>query len=103
MGENRWSLRDLYRTLETPGKNSLRDAQDALDIAVRAAYGMQAKADPLAHLLELNLQLASREKAHMHIIGPGLPPCAKNATGFVTTDCVQPPNAGMILKSAAQS
>ena len=54
MTENQWSLRDLYRTLDLPGKNPLRDAQNALDVAVRAAYGMKAKADPLAFLLALN-------------------------------------------------
>jgi hypothetical protein len=31
MEENEWSLRDLYRTLDLPGKNPLKDAQDALD------------------------------------------------------------------------
>ena len=40
MAANGWSLRDLYRTLETPGTNRLRDAQAALDSAVRAAYAM---------------------------------------------------------------
>jgi SAM-dependent methyltransferase len=91
MTDNKWSLRDLYRTLEAPGKNSLRDAQNALDSAVREAYGMKANADPLVFLLELNRELAVRERVATPIIGPGLPPCAKNATGFVTTDCVQPP------------
>ena len=32
------SLRELYRTLELPGANRLRDAQDALDRAVGEAY-----------------------------------------------------------------
>ena len=27
MNSNDWSLRDLHRTLETPGANRLRDAQ----------------------------------------------------------------------------
>ena len=35
MDANGWSLRDLYRTLETPGDNKLRDAHAALDTAVR--------------------------------------------------------------------
>ena len=51
MAANGWSLRDLYRTLETPGANRLRDAHAALDSAVRAAYGMKATEDPLAFLL----------------------------------------------------
>jgi hypothetical protein len=41
MAENNCSLRDLYRTLDLPGKNPLRDMQDALDDAVRSAYGMK--------------------------------------------------------------
>jgi hypothetical protein len=91
MAENNWSLRDLYRTLDLPGKNPLRDAQDELDDAVRSAYGMKAKADPLAFLLELNHQLAAAEKAGTPIVGPGLPPCVKDRAEFITTDCVQPP------------
>ena len=31
MQSNGWSLRDLYRTLETPGANRLRVAHAALD------------------------------------------------------------------------
>ena len=31
MAANDWSRRDLYRTLETPGTNRLRDAQAALE------------------------------------------------------------------------
>ena len=41
MAANGWSLCDPYRTLETPGTNRLRDAQAALDSAVRAAYAMK--------------------------------------------------------------
>ena len=37
MKSNGWSLRELYRTLETPGADRLRDAHAALDAAVRAA------------------------------------------------------------------
>jgi len=47
MTENHWSLRELYRTLDVPGRNSLRTAQETLDAAVRAAYGMRVKDDPL--------------------------------------------------------
>lgn len=47
MTDNQWSLRELYRTLELPGDNLLRQAQVELDTAVRKAYGMKAKEDPL--------------------------------------------------------
>ena len=63
MADNKWSLRDLYRTLETPGLNPLRDLHDALDEAVRAAYGMKPKADVLAFLLDLNPPTRSRRKS----------------------------------------
>jgi hypothetical protein len=104
MAENNWSLRDLYRTLDLPGKNPLRDAQDELDHAVRFVYGMKNPSplplsrkgrgetgDPLAFLLDLNHQLAAAEKAATPIVGPGLPPCVQVPAEFITTDCVQPP------------
>ncbi|HBI44663.1 MAG TPA: DNA methyltransferase [Planctomycetales bacterium] len=89
MTENQWSLRDLYRTLDLPGKNPLRDAQNDLDAAVRAAYGMKAKADPLAFLLALNQDVAARESAGESVIAPGLPPCVEDAGSFVTDDCIR--------------
>ncbi len=89
MAENGWSLRDLYRTLETPGKNPLRDAHDALDSAVRAAYGMKPKEDPLAFLLALNQEVAEREASLRPVVGPGLPPCVRDPSAFITEDCVR--------------
>jgi hypothetical protein len=41
-------LRALYRALELPGANPLKDAHAALDAAVLAAYGFSAKKDLLA-------------------------------------------------------
>jgi hypothetical protein len=86
-----YSLRDLYRTLEQPGDNPLRDAHARLDTAVRAAYGMAEDADPLAFLLELNLACAAKEKAGETITPPGLPLPAKDHSQFITEDCIQPP------------
>ena len=91
MKENGWSLRGLYRTLEQPGANPLRDAHDQLDAAVRAAYGMKARQDPQAFLLALNGELAAREEAGKDVTPPGLPPAVTDPGPFVTTDCVQPP------------
>ena len=85
---NHWSLRDLYRTLETPGTNRLRDAQAALDSAVRAAYGMKESEDTLAFLLRLNLELAGKEASDEIITPPGLPATAAERNDVVTTDCV---------------
>ena len=84
-----YSLRDLYRTLEEPGANPLRDAQDRLDAAVRAAYGMPKDADPLAFLLALNLSLAAKEKAGEPVTAPGIPVPESQIPDFVTDDCIQ--------------
>jgi hypothetical protein len=94
MANNGWSLRDLYRTLETPGANHLRDAQAALDSAVRAAYGMKAGEDTLAFLLRLNLELASNETSGKSLTPPGLPASAPNPADFVTADCITAPGIG---------
>jgi N-6 DNA Methylase len=86
-----YSLRDLYRTLEQPGDNPLRDAHARLDATVRAAYGMPADADPLAFLLELNLACAAKEKAGEKITPPGLPLPSNEHQEFVSEDCIQAP------------
>ena len=82
------SFRDLYRGLDLPGEHSLKDAQEALDTCVLAAYGMHSSADPLEFLLSLNLALAGVEKDGGSIQGPGLPPCATDLGEFKTGDCV---------------
>jgi SAM-dependent methyltransferase len=88
MEKNEWSLRDLYRTLDTPGDNRLRHAHEALDAAVRRAYGMTDNEDILAFLLKLNLDLADKESKDKPITPPGLPPCVKSPAEFVSADCV---------------
>ena len=87
------SLRDLYRTLEQPGDNPLRDAHTQLDAAVRAAYGMADDVDPLAFLLELNLACAAKEKIGEKITPPGLPLPSKEHAALITDDCIEPPRA----------
>ena len=84
-----YSLRDLYRTLEHPGDNPLREAHALLDAAVRAAYGMPANTDPLAFLLELNIACAAKEKAGEKITPPGLPLPRNQHAEFVTPDCIE--------------
>ncbi len=37
MQDNNWSLRELYKSLETPGENRLRAAHTSIDATVRAA------------------------------------------------------------------
>jgi len=82
-------LRSLYRTLELPGKNPLRDAHSALDAAVLAAYGFSRKKDLLAQLLALNLEVARREKAGELVTAPGIPPGYPDPARLVTEDCIR--------------
>ena len=89
MTANGWSLRDLYRTLETPGSNRLRAAHATLDAAVRAAYGMEPDADTLAFLLNLNHELAAQEARGEPIRPPGLPAGYPAPETLVTEDCIQ--------------
>jgi SAM-dependent methyltransferase len=88
MSANSWSLRDLYRTLEIPGDNELRNVHAALDAAVRAAYGMKEDEEILAFLLKLNLDLAAKESQGEPITPPGLPSFLPNPADFVTEDCI---------------
>jgi hypothetical protein len=92
MIENKWSLRELYRTLEIPGKNRLRTAHEELDKAVREAYGIKREDDLLEFLLELNFVVAEREAQNLSVIAPGLPPCVTDASEFITDDCVKMPD-----------
>jgi SAM-dependent methyltransferase len=85
------SLRGLYRTLDQPGDNPLRDAHTRLAAAVRAAYGMAEDADPLAFLLDLNLACAAKEKTGDKITPPGVPLPANESKQFITEDCIEPP------------
>jgi SAM-dependent methyltransferase len=88
MQNNGWPLRELYKSLETPGENRLRDAHAALDSAVRAAYGMKPDEDILAFLLKLNLELAEKEANGESVTPPGLPTVVKDPKEFISKDCV---------------
>jgi hypothetical protein len=50
---------------------------------------MKPKADPLAFLLALNGELAEREASMKPVVGPGLPPSVKDASAFITDDCIR--------------
>ena len=91
MKENDGDFRDLYRALELPGDNQLKNAQDELDAAVRSAYGMRKEDDPLTFLLALNGELAEREAKGRTVVSPGLPPIVDDPQCFITTDCVGMP------------
>ncbi len=84
-------LRALYRTLELPGANPLKDAHAALDAAVLAAYGFSAKKDLLAQLLALNLEVAQRIEKGEPAIPPGIPPGFRQSDTLLSDDCIRPP------------
>ena len=84
-------LRALYRTLELPGANPLKDAHAALDTAVLAAYGFSAKKDLLAQLLELNQSVAQRLEKAEPVTPPGIPANFPTPGTLVSDDCIRPP------------
>jgi hypothetical protein len=81
-------LRALYRTLELPGKNPLRDAHVALDDAVRRAYGFSPRGDPLADLIGLNAEVAAKLAGGMMAVGPGLPPATQYNESVMSEDAI---------------
>lgn len=87
--DNKMSLRDLYRTLEKPGKNKLRDLHDALDRAVADAYGFAPGTDLLTNLLTLNHETAERERTGLPVQAPGLPAVVTDPAPYITDDCVR--------------
>ena len=86
-------LRALYRTLELPGANPLKDAHAALDTAVLTAYGFHAKKDLLAQLLALNQQVAAKIEKGEPVMPPGVPKNYPDAKKLVTEDSIRPAEA----------
>lgn len=94
MKDNGWSLRALHQAAEVPGPHPLKDAQAALDDAVRAAYTMPADQEATEFLLELNKLVAEDEVAGHQVQGPGLPR-GMNAMDprWMSDDCIEPPRS----------
>jgi len=82
-------LRALYRTLELPGANPLKDAHAALDTAVLTAYGFNPKKDLLAQLLALNQAVAARIENGESVTAPGVPKNYPGVKKLVTEDCIK--------------
>ena len=82
-------LRALYRTLELPGANPLKDAHAALNAAVLAAYGFNPKRGLLAQLLALNQQVAAKIEKAEYVTAPGVPKNYPDAKKLVTEDCIK--------------
>jgi hypothetical protein len=83
-------LRALYRTLELPGANPLKDAHAALDTAVLTAYGFNPKRDLLAQLLALNQAVAAKIESGEPVTAPGVPKNYPDPKKLVTEDCIKP-------------
>jgi hypothetical protein len=95
MEESGWSLRDLYQAAEVEGPHPLKDAQAAIDAAVREAYGVPSDQDPLAFLLELNQLVAEDEDLGRKVSGPGLPDhLDPKDPRWKSADCIEPPRMG---------
>jgi hypothetical protein len=82
-------LRALYRTLELPGRNPLKDAHAAMDQAALDAYAFDAGKDLLAQLLDLNLLVARRIEQGRPVTAPGVPPAYGDPSKLMTDDCIR--------------
>jgi type I restriction-modification system DNA methylase subunit len=89
MIKHNYTLRDIYRILEEPGSNPLKDLHQKLDDAVLAAYGFGKRKDLLTQLLELNFEVADKIEKGEEVQSPGLPKCVKNKKEFVSEDYVK--------------
>ncbi|BDQ36843.1 hypothetical protein SYK_12030 [Pseudodesulfovibrio nedwellii] len=91
LSTNECTLRELYQAMELPGKNPLKDAQAALDLAVIKTYGFKAKSDILIQLRDLNLELAKKEAIGEELTGPGVPKSFKKIQDITSDDRISVP------------
>lgn len=82
-------LRGVYRILELPGTNPLKDAHAALDASVLDAFGFSPKSDLLSQVRDLNAEIAARIDADQVVTGPGVPATFPRAAELVTDDCIR--------------
>jgi hypothetical protein len=73
MEKKQWGITDLYNKFFNEPASQLYKLHAKLDALVMQAYGFKAKDDILEKLLELNLELAQKEKQGETIIGPWAP------------------------------
>ena len=83
-------LRALYRTLELPSANPLKDAHAALDTAVLTAYSFNVRKDLLAQLLALNQEVAAKIETGSPVAAPGVPKSYPDPKKLVTEDRIRP-------------
>lgn len=85
------TLRQMYRSLEMPGRNPLRELHEALNTAVLTAYGFDPNGDVLAQLLALNETVYSRIQNNQPVTAPGIPLDYSNPAELVSEGCITPP------------
>ena len=68
-----WGITDLYNAYFHEPASQLAKLHQGLDALVLKAYGWKASEDILSNLLDLNLELAEREKAGEKVVGPWAP------------------------------
>lgn len=85
----RGGLRQVYRVLEAPGRDSLKDAHAALNEAVRVAYGFGQADDVLGRLLALGKEVADRIASGDSVNAPGIPGSYRTPDDLITQDCIR--------------
>ncbi|NEO86979.1 MAG: class I SAM-dependent DNA methyltransferase [Spirulina sp. SIO3F2] len=70
MEQKQWGITKLYNAYFDEPASQLYQLHKELDKLVLRAYGFKAKDDILAKLLELNLELAEKEKNGEAVVGP---------------------------------
>ena len=95
--ENELSLRELYQSMELPGKSPLKVAHAQLDSEVRNAYGIKKSDDTLRFLLDLNFEVVENERSGIAVLPPGLPSFLTKPSEFVSDDCISMPSDGVTV------
>jgi len=73
MSSKQWGITQLYNKFFNEPTSQLYKLHEALDRQCNAAYGFTDSDDILAKLLELNLEVAEKEKQGQPIVGPAAP------------------------------
>lgn len=85
------SLREIYKTIELPGKSELKELITALDHEVLKLYEFSSAKDTLSQLLELNQSISREELQGSPCQGAGLPKNLENDfKNFISADCIKP-------------
>jgi len=83
------TLRDIYRQLEIPGNNPLKDIQLKLDKTVMEAFEFDLNQNLLTQLYNLNLHVSEEETKGNFVQSPGIPICIKDISELISDDCIK--------------